>query len=305
MNEQFVKYFNEDSLKNMIIENEIPRFTPNISYSTGNFSKLRELHATLQLDSVNETNDRRSTLFLNTGWPEFFFKDKVVLECGCGAGPDTEILLSLGAKVIAVDIAGLNIAKINLKNNQKLQLVQANIGELPFKKKTFDIVFCHRVIQHTPYPAKVLEHILDFVKDDGAVFVHSYAATFAQYCTWKYILRPITKRLNPENLYKLIKFNSKPLFYLSGFISKFGKPGKYFNHVFIPFMNYRNVPYFKNKTKEFIIEYGIHDTFDALSPKYDRPIRAKIMEQIASEKLKQPFLIRKEPRSTYLVSKVQ
>ena len=304
MHEQFLKFFNEDSLKKMTIENEIPRFTPNVSYSTGNFSKLRELHATLQLDSVNGTIDRRGTLFLNTGWPESFFKDKVILECGCGAGPDTEILISLGAKVIAVDIAGLDIAKNNLKNNQNLQLVQASIGELPFKRKAFDIVFCHRVIQHTPSPAKVLEHILEFVKDEGAVFVHSYAATFAQYCSWKYLLRPLTKRLDSEYLYRLIKYLSKPLFYLSGFVNKFGKPGKYFNHLFIPFMNYGNVPYFKNKTKEFIIEYGIHDTFDALSPKYDRPLSAKVMEQIASEKLKQPFIIRKEPRSTYLVSKV-
>jgi SAM-dependent methyltransferase len=304
MNEQFLDLFLEDSLKYALIENGIPRFTPNISYSTGNFSKLRELHTTLQLDSINGTDDRRSTVFNNTGWPESFFKNKVILECGCGAGPDTEILLSLGAKVMAVDIAGLDIAQKNLRNNPNLQLVQASIEDLPFKRKSFDIVFCHRVIQHTPHPAKVLSHILEFVKDDGAVFVHSYAATFAQYCSWKYFLRPLTKRLDPEKLYGTIKLLSIPLYNLSGVINKFGKFGKYFNHVFIPFKNYGNEPRYNDKSKDFIIEYGIHDTFDALSPRFDRPLRSKLMEEIARRKLNMPFLIRKEPRSTYLVSKV-
>ena len=48
-------FFNNNEIRN---ENEILRFTPNISYSTGNFSRLREEHSKLQLDSVNGTNDR-------------------------------------------------------------------------------------------------------------------------------------------------------------------------------------------------------------------------------------------------------
>ena len=72
---------------------------------------LREKHAKLQMDSVNKTNHRRDTILERTNWPKSFFKDKLILECGCGAGPDTEVLLSLGAKVISVDIAGLDFAK--------------------------------------------------------------------------------------------------------------------------------------------------------------------------------------------------
>ena len=43
------------------VRNDIPRFSPDNSYSSGNFSKLRELHATLQLDSKNATSDRLDT----------------------------------------------------------------------------------------------------------------------------------------------------------------------------------------------------------------------------------------------------
>jgi len=73
--------------------NGILRFTPNLSYSTGDFSKLREKHAQLQLDSVNGTDDRESTILMRTNWPREYFQGKLILECGCGAGADTEALL--------------------------------------------------------------------------------------------------------------------------------------------------------------------------------------------------------------------
>src|SRR5688572_19989096 len=133
------------------ITNGIPRFTPDLSYSSGNFSLLREKHATLQLDSVNGTTDRLKTVLSRTNWPPEFFKGKTVLECGCGAGPDTEVLVGLGAKVLAVDIAGLDIAKENVPHPH-VQFVQADIANLPLKRSAFDIVFCHRVLQHTPKP---------------------------------------------------------------------------------------------------------------------------------------------------------
>src|SRR5688572_12160459 len=106
---KFVKYFANngrplkleanyltDGKVKIPIRNGIPRFTPDHSYSTGNFSRLREKHATLQMDSKNGTTDRLNTLLHRTNWPKDFFKGKTILECGCGAGPDTEILLDLG-----------------------------------------------------------------------------------------------------------------------------------------------------------------------------------------------------------------
>jgi SAM-dependent methyltransferase len=302
--DEFKIFFKDQELDKVEIRNGIPRFSPDFTYSTGNFSKLRENHAKLQLDSLNNTNDRRNTLFINTNWEPSFFKNKTILECGCGVGPDTEILLSLGAKVIAVDIAGIDIAKANLKEHPNLQLVQADISNMPFIKKSFDIVYCHRVLQHTPYPTITLEHILGFVKDEGAVFVHSYAYTLAQFLTWKYPLRIFTKRMSSEKLYDGIKLLSGPLYHITNFTNRLGKFGKYLNHVLIPFTNYGNSPYFKGKSKEFIIEYGIHDTFDALSPRYDNPVKAKIMKELATKMLKKPFIIKEEPRSTYLVSKI-
>jgi len=273
---------------NYAVKNGIPRFTPDISYSTGNFSKLREKHAELQLDSRNGTNDRLSTLLTRTQWPAEFFKDKLVLECGCGAGPDTEILLKLGAKVVAVDIAGVDVAQNNIGENSNVHFVQGSIMDLPFKKSAFDIVFCHRVLQHTPDPEKTLNHILQFAKPDGAVFVHSYARNFRQMLRWKYALLPLTRRMNPEKLYNGIRSYAPFAYRLTDAIRRI-PGGKYFNHVVIPFMNHRDVELMKSLSDEQIIEHGIHNTFDALSPRYDSPISAGKMQQIASCHLRRPY----------------
>lgn len=280
------------------IEGDIVKFTPDLSYSTGNFSLLRDKHAQLQLDSVNGTTDRLNTILERTNWPAPFFKDKLVLECGCGAGPDTEVLLKLGAKVVAVDLAGLERAQNNLKNNENLQLVQGDITNLPFQPKSFDIVFCHRVIQHTPDPSKTLNHILSFVKDDGAAFVHSYARTMQQMWNWKYALLPLTRRMNPDKLYSLVEKSAPCLFKLTSALYKLRRPGFILARVFVPFYNYRHKKKFIGKSDKFIIEFGIHDTFDALSPPYDSPLSLQRMQTIAAAHLKRPYEVVHASRRT-------
>lgn len=301
MNNKFLKYFEykgkplhyeqdylyNDNIKVPVV-NSIPRFTPDKSYSTGNFSRLREEFATLQLDSKNDTSIREETILKRTKWPRKFFKNKTILECGVGAGPDTEILLKFGSKVIGVDIAGVDVAAKNLGRHKNLMLVQASIEDLPFKKKSFDIVFCHRVLQHTPDPEKALSNMLRYVKDDGAVFVHSYSRSFRQIFRWKYALRPITVRMNDEVLFRVIKAYSRPAYYLTKKLNSF-LVGRAVTWFFIPFLNYNHKDAFKGKTDEYLIDYGIHDTFDALSARYDRPIKMQAMRKIAKKSLKMPF----------------
>ena len=315
MKEDFVDFFELDGkapeikdgylcsgVQRFPIRDGIARLTPDVTYSA-NFSLLREKHEQLQLDSRNGTTDRYNTILNRTQWPVEFFKGQTVLECGCGAGPDTEILLSLGSKVVAADLAGVDIAKKNVNDNPNVQFVQASITDLPLRKKSFDIVFCHRVLQHTPDPEETLAYILRFVKDDGAVFVHSYADTFYQRFRWKYLLLPLTRRLAPERLYKLIQWYSKPLYHITKFTNK-SRIGRKFNYFFVPFFNYRHRAKFKNMSDEVIIEYGIHNTFDALSPKYDRPIKTSAMRTIASSSLKRPFEIFETSSMTLLRTKL-
>jgi len=267
----------------------IPRFVrPGETYSDGNFSELRKKHATLQLDSVNGTTDRRMTLLSRTNWEPTRLRDKLVLECGCGAGPDTEVLLSLGGRVLAADLAGVDVARNNLGDRPQLCLIQADIMNLPLRPATFDTVFCHRVLQHTPDPERTLRHILTFVKPDGDVFVHSYAKTAKQMWNWKYVLRPLSTRMSPETLYSFIKRTAPALMSVSEAMCR-SAFGRRIHYVMVPFRYYGHKEKFRTLTREQILEYGIHDTFDALAPRYDRPLSAKKIRAIASEYLSRPF----------------
>lgn len=267
------------------IVNGIPRFIESgATYSEGNFSRLRERHATLQLDSVNGTSDRRDTLLTRTGWSPSRITGKTILECGCGVGPDTEVLLSLGAKVLSVDLTGLDIAKKNLRNNDDVCFVQADIANLPLIEKSFDIVFCHRVLQHTPDPAYTLAQVLRYVKPGGDVFVHSYARTAKQMLNWKYALRPLTKRMPAELLYKSIEKAAPSLGVISEHLCR-SSLGRKIHYMLVPFRYYGHLPQYRDMPKEEILEYGVHDTFDALSPKYDRPLSEAKMREIATDML--------------------
>jgi SAM-dependent methyltransferase len=265
---------------------------------------LRERHSYLQLDSRNGTTDRRDTLFLRTGWPPEFFAGKLILECGSGAGPDTEILRQLGANVVSVDIAGSDICQRNVAKIGRGCIIQADITALPLKRKSFDIVFCHRVLQHTPKPKETLEHILQFVKPGGSAFVHSYARTAYQMLTWKYALRPLTTRMDPERLYYVIKACAPPLFKLTNFMYKL-KGGRRLAYFLVPLRNYSGVPKFSAMGQDAMLEYAVHDTFDALSPRYDSPVSARFMKEAAGRHLDKPFEVIEMPTITLLRSKFE
>src|SRR3546814_4994530 len=91
---------------------------------------------------------------------------------------------------------------------------------------------------------------------------------------WKYALLPLTRRVDPERLYGMIEKSAPSLFAATNLINRL-PGGRYFNHVFVPFKNYRHVARFRTLSDERIIEYGVHDTFDALSPPYDSPVSAR------------------------------
>jgi SAM-dependent methyltransferase len=283
------------------IRGGIPRFTPDVSYSSGNFSLLRQRHATLQLDSRNGTTDRHDTLLQRTRWSPHFLRKKLVLECGCGAGPDTEILRKFGATVVSVDLAGVDACRANVRDAGEGCIVQADITNLPFRHRSFDVVFCHRVLQHTPEPERTLDHILCFVRPGGAAFVHSYARTLQQMVSWKYALRPLTKRMDPEQLYRWIGRITPVIYPITEVLHRL-PGGRRLVYQFIPIRSYAGLKKFEQMTREQLVEYSIHDTFDALSPRYDNPISACAMRRIAEKHLATPFEIVELPTITLLRS---
>jgi len=104
-----------------------------------------------------------------------FFRDKVVLEGGCGKGRHAKIVSECGARqVFAVDIgAAVEVAFENVGHLPGVNIVQADIGNLPFGR-IFDFAFSLGVLHHMESPVWGFRCLVDKLKPDGAIVAWVY-----------------------------------------------------------------------------------------------------------------------------------
>ena len=72
-----------------------------------------------------------------------------ILDAGSGTGLYRTILEGAGHRVIGADISEAMLA-VQRQKFPSAPLVQANIGQLPFRAASFDNVLCTRVLSHIP-----------------------------------------------------------------------------------------------------------------------------------------------------------
>ena len=109
---------------------------------------------------------------------KFFFKNKKIIDVGCGGGRYSNALKLLGAKsVIGVDYSddGLKIAKKNYKH-KNLFFLKQNFLNLKFKSRSFDIVFSNGVLHHTSNLEKGIEELHRICKKGGYIYLYLYGA---------------------------------------------------------------------------------------------------------------------------------
>ena len=110
--------------------------------------------------------------------PFNIFKNKSVLDAGCGGGRYSNAIKILGAKkVIGVDYGdlGLKIAKKNYSKVKNIKFKKENILNLTFKDNSFDVVFSNGVIHHSTNLKKGLKEILRVCKKNGYVWLYLYS----------------------------------------------------------------------------------------------------------------------------------
>ncbi len=75
--------------------------------------------------------------------------DDIALDIGCGTGLLTERLES---QAVGLDISAslLSTARSKLRRKKRSYLVMGDVGALPFRLSSFDIVFSVTVLQNTP-----------------------------------------------------------------------------------------------------------------------------------------------------------
>ena len=107
-----------------------------------------------------------------------FFKNKKIIDVGCGGGRYSNALRLLRAKsVIGVDYSddGLKIAKKNYKH-KNLFFLKQNVLNLKFKSRSFDIVFSNGVLHHTSNLEKGIEELHRICKKGGYIYLYLYGA---------------------------------------------------------------------------------------------------------------------------------
>ena len=180
------------------LRKDIPRFISQSTYADA-FGVQWKRYRTTQLDSfsgVPITEERMRRCVGEDLWLNLAGKD--VLECGCGAGRFTEILLKLGARVTSIDLSdAVEANEENFPQSRTHRIAQADILHLPFAPQQFDLVLCLGVVQHTPEPETTLAKLSEQVKPGGSLVIDHYTYKLSEYTKTAAILRHFLRRLPP------------------------------------------------------------------------------------------------------------
>ena len=243
----------------------IPRLVEVENYSTS-FGFQWNKHRQTQLDSFSGLALSRDRLLVGTGWKTLADADgKKVLEAGSGAGRFTEVLARTSALVWSFDYS--SAVEANAANNQEAQNIkffQGDIYRMPFADGTFDCVICLGVLQHTPDPAAAFHSLANKVRPGGCLSIDVYTKSISHALQWKYILRPITRRMDRQLLYRMLT-KLVPLFLpvtqlLKRALGRFG--GR-----LSPIVEYSQL----SLPSELNSEWALLDSFDMYAPTFDHP----------------------------------
>ena len=253
----------------------IPRFVPLENYASG-FGIEWTKHGRTQYDSYSSATVSEARLFRETRWPRDL-AGQVILEVGSGSGRFTEQAASTGAMVVSMDYSyavDANYASNGNKNN--VFIVQGDIFKMPFKEDFFDKLFCIGVLQHTPNPEKAFMCLPPYLKSGGNMTIDVYRkmGSVKRLLNTKYWVRPLTKKVAPEILYRWCKRYVNIMWPVANVINKFPY-GRSINRKLL-IADYTGV---YNLSYEMLKEWAILDTFDMLSPVYDNPQTLQTVER--------------------------
>jgi len=100
-------------------------------------------------------------------------KGKKILEAGCGSGLYVHFfskrnnIVGLEFNPEFVEKARENLRKWKIK----ARIIQGDVRKIPFKKESFDFVFCNGVIEHFPETEKAIREIYRVLKPSGKALI--------------------------------------------------------------------------------------------------------------------------------------
>jgi SAM-dependent methyltransferase len=132
---------------------------------------------------------------------------KLVLDAGCGNGRYTYWAERYGGRVIGIDLGdGVESAGQNTAELSDIQIVQADIFNLPFVDRTFDVIFSIGVLMHTGDARKATACLHQKLKPGGSLTIHLYGR--GNWC-YEFIDRILRKKTTKMSIPALQNFAAK------------------------------------------------------------------------------------------------
>lgn len=125
-----------------------------------------------------EKGEETIKFYLEKTTLEEMFKDKVVLDIGCGAGGKTLYYASEGAeKVYGIEIVEYYEEEANALAKKKgledkFQFVLGDAANIPFEDGFFDTIIMNDAMEHVDEPLKVLNECYRVLKKGGKLYVN-------------------------------------------------------------------------------------------------------------------------------------
>ena len=250
------------------ITRHVPRFVPEQNYASG-FGLQWSRHARTQHDSYTGIPLSEVRFFAETRWPRRLDGERI-LEVGCGSGRFTVHAAGTEAMVVSLDYSNAvdsNFAVNGHRSN--VLIIQCDLYAMPLSAGTFDRAFCLGVLQHTPDVHRSFQAIAGMVRSGGhlAVDVYRKPQGLRRLTTTKYWVRPLTRRIPPQHLYRLTRSYIQLMWPVARLINRIPVVGKGINWALL-IADYRGVYPLK---EDHLREWAILDTFDMLAPVYDQP----------------------------------
>ncbi len=144
----------------------------------------------------------------NPDFPFWHWKDKRILEIGCGAGIDAERFVKAKALYTGIDLTDEAITLTKKCINADVK--QMNAEFLDFPDETFDLVYSFGVIHHALNPENIVNEAYRVLKPSGHIFLMLYNKFSFRYLIEIMFLRKILWWLRYPKYSKLKKQTFHP-----------------------------------------------------------------------------------------------
>lgn len=162
----------------MAISTSIIKFTnkifPKVVHPFNLQNEGKQSYAQWQFERGGDT----IRFFLDAVSADEMFRDKLVLDMGCGAAGKSLYYCSLGAKMVTgVDVVEhyqeeANALAEKLGYQDRFQFVLGSAFQLPFPDGSFDTIIMNDFMEHVSDPERTLKEALRLVSPTGGIFIN-------------------------------------------------------------------------------------------------------------------------------------